>query len=150
MDLTLPVDGKEKSPKKGFFKRISSSFRSPFSPKTVEPPQQIDDFESTKSHLESDTEENNKAIEERVEAELQKDEVVAQPVTSQQQPALPFSSTPLTKNQNSYTTSLPLTQVEPASLPTHPASTQALPSASNPQTIASTQSLPPPNPPPVH
>jgi hypothetical protein len=43
MDLTLPVDGKEKSPKKGFFKRISSSFRSPFSPKTVDPPQQIDD-----------------------------------------------------------------------------------------------------------
>jgi hypothetical protein len=43
MDLTLPVDGKEKSPKKGFFKRISSSFRSPFSPKTVDPPQQIDE-----------------------------------------------------------------------------------------------------------
>ena len=82
MDLTLPVDGKEKSPKKGFFRRISSSFRSPFSPKTVEPPQQIDDFESTKSHLESDTEENNKAIEERVEAELQKDEIVAQPTTT--------------------------------------------------------------------
>ena len=59
MDLRLPVDGKEKSPKKGFFKRISSSFQSPFSPKTVEPPQQIDDFESKKSHLESDTEENN-------------------------------------------------------------------------------------------
>ena len=43
MDLTLPVNGKEKSPTKGFFKRLSSSFPSPFSPKTVNPTQQIDD-----------------------------------------------------------------------------------------------------------
>ena len=47
MDLTLPVNGKEKSPTKRFLKRIGSSFRSPFSPKTVDQPQQVaDDFYS--------------------------------------------------------------------------------------------------------
>ena len=35
MDLTLQVDGKKKSPTKGFFYRINSSFRSPFSPKKL-------------------------------------------------------------------------------------------------------------------
>ena len=43
MDLTPQVDGKEKSPTKGFFKRISSSFRSPFSQKKVYPPQLTED-----------------------------------------------------------------------------------------------------------
>jgi hypothetical protein len=43
MDLTLRVDGKEKSPTKGFLKRISNSFRSPFSKKQVDPPQLTDD-----------------------------------------------------------------------------------------------------------
>ena len=43
MDLTIRVDGKEKSPKKGLFRRLTSSFRSPFSPKAVDPPQLTDD-----------------------------------------------------------------------------------------------------------
>jgi hypothetical protein len=43
MDLTLQVDGKEKSPAKGFLKRISNSFRSPFSPKKANPPPLTDD-----------------------------------------------------------------------------------------------------------
>ena len=59
-----------------------------------------DDFESTQSHLGTDTEENDKVIEERVEAELKKKEVAAQPATGRQQTALPFSSTPLNKTQN--------------------------------------------------
>ncbi len=50
-----------------------------------------DDFESTKSYLESDTEENDKVIEERVDAELKKKEVAAQPATGHQQTALSFS-----------------------------------------------------------
>jgi hypothetical protein len=52
-----------------------------------------DDFESTQSHLGTDTEENDKVIEERVEAELKKKEIVTQPATSHQQNSLPFSST---------------------------------------------------------
>ena len=54
-----------------------------------------DDFESTKSHLEPDTEENEEVIEERVEAELNKEEIEAQPATGHQQTVLPFSPTPL-------------------------------------------------------
>ena len=102
-----------------------------------------DDFESTKSHLESDTEENDKIIEERVEAELKQKEIVTQPATSHQQNSLPFSSTPVNKNQNLYTASVPLPKVEPATLPARPANTQPLPSTSNTQTIASTQLIPP-------
>jgi hypothetical protein len=106
-----------------------------------------DDCESTNSHLESDTEENDKVIEERVEAELKKKEVAAQPATGRQQTALPFSSTPLNKTQNLYTAFSPPPKVEPATLPEKPANTQPLPSTSNPQTITSTQSIPPTHPP---
>ena len=102
-----------------------------------------DDFQSTKSHLGSDTEENDKVIEERVEAELQKKAVVTQPTTGHQQTSLPFSSTPVNKNQNLYTASVPLPKVEPATLPARPANTQPLPSTSHTQTIASTQLIPP-------
>lgn len=49
------------------------------------------DFESTKSHVDLDTEENNKVKEERVEAELKEKEVAKQKAIGQQQPALPFS-----------------------------------------------------------
>ena len=87
-----------------------------------------DYFESTKSHLGSDTEENDKVIEERVEAELQKKAVVTQPTTGHQQTSLPFSSTPVNKNQNLYTASVPLPKVEPATLPARPENTQPLPS----------------------
>jgi hypothetical protein len=106
-----------------------------------------DDFESKKSHLESDTEENDKVIEERVEAELKKKEVAAQPATGHQQNALPFSSTPLNKTQNLYTAFSPPPKVEPATLPDKPEKTQPLPSTSNPQTITSKQSIPPTYPP---
>ena len=106
-----------------------------------------DDFESKKSHLESDTEENDKVIEERVEAELKKKEVAAQPATGHQQTALPFSSTPLNKTQNLYTAFSPPPKVEPATLPDKPEKTQPLPSTSNPQTITSKQSIPPTYPP---
>ena len=44
MDLTLQVDGKEKSPTKSLLKRIGNSFRSPFSKKKeADPPQLTDD-----------------------------------------------------------------------------------------------------------
>jgi hypothetical protein len=47
MKTTLSEAGKAKEPKKNIFKRLSSSFWSPFSPKTVAPPQQVgDDFYS--------------------------------------------------------------------------------------------------------
>ena len=83
-------------------------------------------FESTKSHLGSDTEENDKVIEERFEAELQKREEIAEPATSQQQTSPPFSSTPVNKNQNLYTASLPPPKVEPATLPAKSANTHPL------------------------
>jgi hypothetical protein len=106
-----------------------------------------DDFESTKSHLELDTEENEKVIEERVEAELNKKEVDAQPATGHQQTVLPFSSTPLNNTQNLYTASLPPLNEEPTTLPDKSANTQPLPLTSNPQTIILTQSILPTNPP---
>ncbi len=89
----------------------------------------------------------NKVIDERVEAELKKKEVVAQPASGHQQTALPFSSTQLNKTQNLCTASLPPPKVEPAALPAKPATTQLLPSTSNPQTITSSQSILPTNPP---
>ena len=106
-----------------------------------------DDFESTKSHLEPDTEENEEVIEERVEAELNKEKIEAQPATGHQQTVLPFSSTPLINTQNLYTASLPPLKVKSATLPDKSVNTQPLPSTSNPQTIVSTQSILPTNPP---
>jgi hypothetical protein len=104
-----------------------------------------DDFESTQSHLGTDKEENDKVIEERVEAELKKKEIVTQPATSHQQNSLPFSSTPVNKNLNLYTASVPLPKVEPAALPARPANTQPFPANSNTQPIAPIQSIPPVN-----
>jgi hypothetical protein len=95
----------------------------------------------------SDTEENEKVIEERVEAELNKKDVDAQPATGHQQTVLPFSSTPLNNTQNLYTASLPPLKVKSVNLPDKSANTQPLPSTSNPQTIVSTQSILPTNPP---
>lgn len=59
IDPTFSVDGKEKVPKKGFFNRLGRSFQAPFSPKTVDQPQQVvEDFYSDEGDYVEDVAQN--------------------------------------------------------------------------------------------
>jgi hypothetical protein len=68
----------------------------------AESSEEDDDFGSTKSHIDPETDEGNADIEARIEAELKGKETVA-PTTGRQPPSfLKYSSTPLGKPQNLY------------------------------------------------
>ncbi|EFX63624.1 hypothetical protein DAPPUDRAFT_268105 [Daphnia pulex] len=97
-----------------------------------------DDFGSTKSHIDPETDENNADIEARIDAELKEKESVA-PTTGRQPPsALKYSSTPLGKPQNLYTT--PGKQTVKLNVPPSPwdVATPALPTQKEPNTLPST------------
>ena len=59
-----------------------------------------DEFESSKSELESEAEENNKNIEDRVEKDLKKKQEANPMDNKQNSSTFKYSSTPITRNQN--------------------------------------------------
>ncbi len=104
-----------------------------------------EEFESSKSNLESETEENNKNIEDRVENDLKRKQEVKPTDTKQKSSAFKYSSTPVSRNQNLYTNPSQPIKVESTYFPTQLVNDQPGPSKlyrPNPLIQADTQPTP--------
>jgi len=91
-----------------------------------------DDFGSSKSHIESDVDDDSAAIEARVEAEFREKRAVAPATTGQPPFSLTDTSTPFTKPQNVYTTPFQHTTGKPTPSSTQRVETQAQPFSGEP------------------
>jgi hypothetical protein len=104
-----------------------------------------EEFESSKSELESEAEENNKNIEDRVEHDLKRKQEVNPSDTKQNSSTFKYSSTPISRNQNLYTNPLQPAKGESTSFPKQQVDDQPGPSEVNkpkPVSQANTQPAP--------
>jgi hypothetical protein len=107
--------------------------------------QESEEFESSKSELESEAEENNKNIEDRVENDLKKKQEANPTDTQQNSSIFKYSSTPISRNQNLYTNPLQPAKGESTAFPKQKVDDQPWPSQvnkPNPVSQANTQPAP--------
>jgi hypothetical protein len=105
-----------------------------------------DEFESSKSEPESEAEENNKNIEDRVEKDLKKKQEANPTDNKQNSSTFKYSSTPISRNQNLYTNPLQPAKGESTFFPKQQVDDQPGPSQvnkQNPVSQANTQPAPP-------